>query len=78
MIEELKEVENKTSRDVELWLDNILEGYIDEFIGDTTKSYNEVGREFFNESRGRFLLSLQFSIKMIIYEKLTLKMNTTK
>ena len=69
MIEELQEVENKTSRAIELWLDSILEGYIDEFTGDTTKSYNEVEREFFNEPRGRFLLSLQLSINMLVYEK---------
>ena len=69
MIEELQEVEKKTSRAIELWLDSILEGYIDEFTGDTTKSYNEVEREFFNEPRGRFLLSLQLSINMLICEK---------
>ena len=75
MIEELQEVENKTSRAVELWIDSILEGYIDEFTGDTTKSYNEVEREFFNEPRARFLLSLQLSIEMLVSENGILKMH---
>ena len=54
-------------------MDSILEGYITEFGVDTTKSYSEAEREFFNGLRGRFLLSLQLSIKMLICEKGILK-----
>ena len=75
MIQELQENDNKASQAVEVWLDNILEGYITEFAVDTTKSYNEAEREFFNGPRDRFLLSLQLSIKMLVYEKGILKMH---
>ena len=53
-------------------MDSILEGYIIELAVDTTKSYNEAEREFFN--RGGFLF-LQFSIKMLVCEKGILKMH---
>ena len=56
-------------------MDSILEGYITNFMVDTTKSYNEEEREFFNRPRGRFLLSLQLSIKMLVYEKGILNMH---
>ena len=56
-------------------MDSILEGYIIEFVVDTTKSYSEEEREFFNGPKGRFLLSLQLSIKMLICEKGILKMH---
>ena len=58
LIQELQETDKKASRVVELWLDSILEGYITEFVIDTTKSYSEEEREFFNEPRGRFFLCL--------------------
>ena len=56
-------------------MDSILEGDITEFVVNTTKSYSEVEQEFFNEPRGRFLLSLQLSIKMLVCEKGILKMH---
>ena len=58
-----------------MWLDSILEGYIAKFVVDTVKSYSDVEREFFQGPRGRFLLSLQLWIKMLICEKGILKMN---
>ena len=60
---------------VEVWLDNILEGYITEFAVDTNKSFSEAEREFFNGPRGRYLLSMQLSIKHIFYEKGIRKMD---
>ena len=56
LIQELQETDNKELWVVELWCDNILEGYITEFAVDTIKSYNETEREFFNGPRGSFLL----------------------
>ena len=38
MIQELQEIDNKASWDVEVWLDSILEGYITDFVVDTNKS----------------------------------------
>ena len=75
LIQELQDTDNKASCAVEVWLDNILEGYITEFVVDTIKSYIEAEWEFFNEPQGRFLLSLQFSIKMLVCEKGILKMH---
>ena len=62
-IQELQEIDNKASQAVEVWLDNVLEGCITEFVVDTNKSFREEKREFFSGPRGRFLLSLQLSIK---------------
>ena len=52
-----------------------MEGYIIEFVVNTTKSYSEEEREFFNGPRGRFMFSFQLYIKMLIYEKGILKMH---
>ena len=57
-------------------LDKILEGYNTDFVVYTIKSYRDMEREFFHGPRGRFLLSLQLWIKMLICEKGILKMNT--
>ena len=69
LIQELQETEKRASQDVEFWLDSILEGYITEFAVDTTKSYNEVEREFFNEPRGRYLLSLNCQLRCSFVKK---------
>ena len=69
LIEQLKEVDNRESRAFEVWLENILEGYISDFTVDTIKSYSDTEREFFKGPRGIFLLSLQLWINMLIYEK---------
>ena len=61
-----------------MWLDNILDGYITEFVVKTVKLYSDVEREFFKGPRGRFLLSLQLWIKMFICEKYILKMNSNE
>ena len=55
-----------------------MEGYIIEFTVEIVKYYNDSEREFFNEPRDRFLLSLQLSIKMIICKKGILKMNSAE
>ena len=75
LIQELQETNNKASRAIEVWLDSILEGYITEFAVDTNKSFSEAESEFFSEPRGRFLLSLQLSIKQLVCEKGILKMD---
>ena len=75
LIQELQEIDNRVSQVVEVWLDSILECCIMEFVVDTTKYYSEVERYFFNGPRGRFLLSLQLSIKMLVCEKGILKIH---
>ena len=75
LIQELQETNNKASWAVESWLDSILERYITDFTVDTTNSYIEAKRELFNGPSGRFLLSLQLSIKMLVCEKFILNMH---
>ena len=75
LIQGLREIDNKASRDVEAWLDSILEGYNTEFAVDTNKSFRELEREFFSEPRGIFLFSLQLSIKQLVCKKGILKMD---
>ena len=48
LIQELQETDNKASWHVEVWLDNVLEGYITEFVVDTNNSFSKVEREFFS------------------------------
>ena len=74
-IQELQEIDNRASQAVEVWMDSILEGYITEFAVNTTKSYSKEEKEFFNGPKGRFLLSLQLSIKMLVCEKGILNMH---
>ena len=69
LIQKLQEIDNKAPQDVQVWLESNLEVYIIDFVVDTTKSYNEAEREFFNELIGRFLLSLKLSIKILASEE---------
>ena len=69
LIQELQETNDRELWAVEVWLDSILEGYITEFAVDTKNSFIEAKREFFSGPRGRFLLSLQLSIKQLVCEK---------
>ena len=75
LIQALQETSNKASQAVEVWLDSILEGYITKFVVDTNKYFSKAEREFFSGPRGRFLLSLQVSIKQLVCEKGILKMD---
>ena len=75
LIQELQETDNKALPAVNVWLDIILEGHITGFVVDTNKSFSEVEMDFFNGPRGIFLLSLQLSIKQLVYEKGILKMD---
>ena len=44
---------------VDYWVDNILEGYITEFVIDTSTSSSEVEKKKFQAPRGRYCLSLK-------------------
>ena len=57
------------SRDLDFWIDRILEGYITEFVVDIITSYSEDERKFFQGPCGRYLSSLKMWIKMLISEK---------
>ena len=49
MIERLEGVSNPVLRDVDFWIDSILEGYITEFVVNTIISYSEEERIFFKD-----------------------------
>ena len=69
MIREITSVSNPISRDVDFWVDNILQGYITEFAVETITSYSEAKIIFFQGPRSRYLLSINTWIKMLVYEK---------
>jgi hypothetical protein len=60
---------NKFTRVVEIWLDSIVEGFITEVVVDTAKSHNVVEQEFLRGPRGRYILSLYTYIKIFLYNK---------
>ena len=68
LIQQLKELDNKASRVVELWLDIVFERYIIELVVNMVKSYSDRKR-IYTGPRCRFLLYLQLWMKMLIYEK---------
>ena len=69
LIEQLEEVSNPVSRDVDFWVDIILEGYINEFVVDTITSNSEVERNKFQGPHNRYMLSLKTWIKCLYVRK---------
>ena len=60
---------NPISRAIDFWLVSLLEGFITEFAVDQRKSFSEAERYFFKGYRGKYLNSLNLSIKKLLYEK---------
>jgi hypothetical protein len=54
----MEKVNNKFTRAVYLWLDNIIAGFITEFAVDTTKLYTVPEQDFLKGPRGRYIRSL--------------------
>ena len=69
LIQTVKSVDNPISRAVDFWLASLLEGFITEFAVDQRKSFSEAERYFFKGYRGKYLSSLNLSIKMLLHEK---------
>ena len=76
LIQQLKRVSNPISRVVDFWVDNILEGYINEFVVDTITSYSEAKINFVHGPQGRYLTSLKTWINMLVCEKGILRMES--
>jgi hypothetical protein len=68
-IVQLQQIDNKFTRVVDFWLDNIIARFITEFAIDTAKSYNATEQEFLKGPRGRYIRSLYTSIKILLYNK---------
>ena len=71
----MAQVSNPISRAVDFWIDSILEGYVTEFVVEAITSYSKVERNFFQGPRGRFLMSINLCIKMLLCEKGILQLN---
>ena len=69
------QVSNPISRVVDFWIDSILEGYVTEFIVEAITSYSVVEIHFFQGPLGRYLMSINLWIKMLLYEKGILQLN---
>ena len=68
----MKNLDNPITRAVDFWLASVLGGFVTEFAVDQTKSFSEAERYFFKGYRGKYLRSLNLSIKMLLYEKGTM------
>jgi hypothetical protein len=53
-----------------------LVGLIIEFAVDTVKSYSAADKEFLRGPRGRYIQSLYTSIKILLYNKTIMKMES--
>lgn len=77
-IQQLNEISNPISREVDFWINNILKGYVTEFAITYSKSYSASEREFFSVPRGRYLRELTVWIKMALHDFGTLPMRNTE
>jgi hypothetical protein len=62
-------VNNKFTRAIDFWLESIVAGFITKFAVDTMKSYNATEKEFLRGPQGRYIISLYTSIKILVYNK---------
>ena len=69
LTQEVAQVSNPISRDVDFWINSILEGYVTKFTVEVITSYSEAERHFFQGPWGRYLMSINLWIKMFLYEK---------
>jgi hypothetical protein len=75
LIRQLNTISNNVSLVVDFWLNNILGGYITEFVVDCTESYSFAERYFFKGPRKRYLSALSTWIKMLLCDKNVMKMD---
>jgi hypothetical protein len=69
-------VNNKFTHVIDFWLDRIVAGFITEFLVNTVNSYSGEEKEFLCGPRGRYIQSLYTSIKIIIYNKGVMTMDS--
>jgi hypothetical protein len=68
-IEQLQQVNNKFTCAIAFWLNNIVAIFITEFVVDTMKSYSATEQEFLHGPRGIDIKSMYTSIKILLYNK---------
>jgi hypothetical protein len=76
LIQQVNTISNRILRTVDFRLDSVLGGYITEFSIDCTQSYSVVERDLFKGLRGRYLKLLSTWIKMLLCDKVTMKMES--
>jgi hypothetical protein len=69
-------VNNKFTHVLDFWLNGIVAGFIIEFTVDTVKSYNAVEQYFLHGPRGRYIRSLYTYIKILLYNKGVMAMDS--
>ena len=69
LIHTVKNLDNPITRTIEFWLASVLEGFVTEFAIEQRKSFHEAERYFFKGYRGKYLNSLNLSIKMLYMKK---------
>ena len=72
LIQTVQNLDNPITRAVDFWLTSVLEGYVTEFAVDQRKRFSASKRYFFKGYRGKYLGSLNLSLKMLLYEKGTM------
>ena len=72
LIQTVKNLNNPIMRAVDFWLASVLEGFVTEFAVDQTKSFSKDERYFFKGYHGKYLGSLNLSIKMLLHEQGTM------
>ena len=72
LIQTVKDLDNPLMRTIDFWLVSVLDDFVTEFAVDQRKSFSEAERYFFKGYHGKYLRSLNFSIKMLLYEKGTM------
>jgi len=60
----LEAVEDNITRAIDHWLDQIIGGFITEFVVDTTVSSSEEERHFIHVLRGKYIKALHTWIKI--------------
>ena len=68
----MENLDNPLTRAVDFWLASVLEGFVTEFAVDQMKRFSEAEHYFFKRYRGKYLRSLNLSIKMLLHEKGTM------
>jgi hypothetical protein len=72
----LQQVNNKFTCAIDFWLDYVIAGFITEFAADIAKLYTATEQDFLKGPRGRYIRSLYTSIKILLYEKDTMTMES--
>jgi hypothetical protein len=75
-IAHIERVNNNFTHAVGFWLDNIIAEFITEFAVDTAKSYTSTEKSFLKGPRGRYIRSLYMSIKILLYYKGVMKIDS--